>query len=143
MGGALETGRELRERRDETELPGRLGLRLGLRLVESCVAPPRGITGEGDSPSSPHFLPSPPPRVHTPSAVRSEDRQSGVKRRPMEDWKWGVPMCTARSPPPQSCPCGAHMRPLAYILLENKNENSKIEEEEAKSTPFQPSPEMS
>lgn len=32
---------------------------------------------------------------------------------------------------------------LPTILLENKNENRKIEEEEAKSTPFQPSPEMS
>lgn len=136
----METGRELRERRDESDLPGRLGLRLGLRLVESCVAPPRGITGEGTLHPPPPFPPPPGPhslgRTFGGPAVRCEKTSNGG----LEVGRAHVHRALAASTVmPLALTC-AH---LPTILLENKNENSKIEEEEAKSTPFQPSPEMS
>ena len=128
----MKTWRDLRAGRDESDLPGRLGLRLGLRLV-TAVWLRRGASRErGLSIPGPHSL----GRSLGGPAVRCEKTSNGG----LEVGRALV--CRALAAPtvmPLALTC-AH---LPTILLESKNENRKIEEEEAKSTPFQPSPEMS
>lgn len=89
-------------------LPGRPGLWLCLRVVESDVTSPRGIMGEGDLlPGSTHALP-----------IHSEDRQSGVNRRPMKDGRGGVPLSgDARA---HSRALGAHVHPPACHPVREK-----------------------
>ncbi|MEJ1273922.1 hypothetical protein NN561_004797 [Cricetulus griseus] len=130
-GGALETGWELHEGRGRKRPPW--ASRVAARTADSgerCGSA-AGHHGRGESPSP----------VLTRSPTHSEDRQSGVKRRPMEDKRWGVPLRAAHSHAHTDMALGAYMRPPACHPSREKNESSKIEE--AKSTSFQPSPEMS
>ena len=122
----MKTGRELRAGRDESDLPGHLGLRL-VRVVwlRRGASRERGLFIPG-----PHSL----GRTLGGPAVRCGKTSNG-------GLEVGRALVRRALAAPTVMPLVLTCAHLPTILLENKNENRKIEE--AKSTSFQPSPEMS